>query len=148
MNPSPGTSNLMSFVSRALIALLFIPSGIGKITAFSGTVAYITSANVPFPELAAAIGILVELGLGLLLLVGYQTRWVALAMFLYVIVLPFIFHPYWSVPPARMTLERIMFFKDLAIAGGLLAFATWGAGGWSVDGMRTRAPAARAVGAA
>ena len=148
MTPSTTTSNLMSLVSRALIALLFIPSGIAKITGFSGTVAYITSANVPFPEVAAVIAILVEVGLGLLLLVGYQTRWVALAMFLFVIVLPFTFHAYWSVPPERMTLERIMFFKDLAIAGGLLAFATWGAGGWSIDGMRTRAPSAGVVSAA
>ncbi|HET6789347.1 MAG TPA: DoxX family protein [Aquabacterium sp.] len=131
----------MSFVSRALVALLFIPSGISKITGFSGTVAYITANNVPMPEAAAVIAILVELGLGVLLLVGYQTRWVALAMFFYVLVLPFIFHAYWSAPPARLTIERIMFYKDLAIAGGLLAFATWGAGAWSIDGARGRAGA-------
>jgi putative oxidoreductase len=148
MNPSASTSNLMSFVSRALVALLFILYGIAKITGFSGTVGYITSNNVPLPEVAAVIAILVEVGLGLLLLVGYQTRWVALAMFLYVLVLPFIFHSYWSVPPAKVTLERLMFYKDLAIAGGLLAFATWGAGGWSVDGMRARSPASGAVSAA
>jgi putative oxidoreductase len=148
MTPSTTTSNLMSFVSRALVALLFILYGFAKITGFSGTVGYITSNNLPLPEVAAVIAILVEVGLGLLLLVGYQTRWVALAMFLYVIVLPFIFHAYWSVPPARMTMEKLMFYKDLAIAGGLLAFATWGAGGWSVDGMRARSPASGVVSAA
>jgi putative oxidoreductase len=69
-------------------------------------------------------------------------------MFVYVVVLPFIFHAYWSVPPAKLTMEKLMFYKDLAIAGGLLAIATWGAGGWSVDGMRSRAPAGGAIPAA
>jgi putative oxidoreductase len=122
-----------------LIALLFIPSGISKITDFGGTVAYITANNVPLPEAAAVIAIVVELGLGILLLVGYQTRWVALAMFVFVIVLPFIFHAYWAVPPAQVAIQRMIFYKDLAIAGGLLAFAAFGAGAWSLDGMRGRA---------
>lgn len=139
MTPSSNTNNLMSLVSRALFALLFMPSGIDKITGFSGTVAYITSAGVPFPEAAAAIAILVEVGLGFLLLVGYQTRWVALAMFAFVVVLPFIFHAYWSVPAAQVMMQKMIFYKDLAIAGGLLAIATWGGGGWSVDGRLRQA---------
>jgi putative oxidoreductase len=136
MTPSAETSNLTAFVSRALIALLFIPDGLAKITGFSGTVGYISAAHVPFPEVAAVIGILVELGLGLLLLLGWRTRWVAFAMFVYVVVLPFIFHAYWSLPPDQMDGQKLHFYKDLAIAGGLLAVATWGAGGWSVDARR------------
>lgn len=138
MSPSATTTSLMSFVSRALFALLFIPSGIAKITGFGGTVGYITSANLPLPEVAAVIAILIEVGLGILLLVGYRTRWVALVMFFYVLVLPFLFHAYWTFPPAQVSLQRIMFYKDLAIAGGLLAFAAWGAGAWSIDGVRGR----------
>jgi putative oxidoreductase len=148
MTLSTPASNLMSFVSRALFALLFIPSGIDKITGFSGTVKYIISAGVPFPEAAAVIAILVEVGLGILLLIGYQTRWVALGMFAFVVVLPFIFHAYWSVPAAQVMMQKMIFYKDLAIAGGLLGFATWGAGGWSVDGMRSRAPERGAIHAA
>lgn len=136
MTPSAPTINLMSLINRALIALLFIPDGLAKITGFTGTVGYISAAHVPFPEVAAVIGILAELGLGCLLLLGYQTRWVALAMFVYVVVLPFIFHAYWSVPPEQVMMQRLHFYKDLAIAGGLLAIATWGAGGWSLDGRR------------
>jgi putative oxidoreductase len=133
MNRSNDTSNLLSFISRALIALLFIPFGISKITGFAGTVAYINSAHVPFPELAAVIGILVEVGLGSLLLLGYQTRWVALAMVVYVVVITFIFHPYWAVPAAQLMAQKTNFFKDLAIAGGLAAIAAWGPGAWSID---------------
>ncbi len=148
MTPSTQATSLFALVSRALIALLFIPYGFGMITGFDGTVRYISSAHVPLPELAAVIGIVVELGLGILLLVGYQTRWVALAMALYVVVLPFIFHQYWNVPAAQVMGQKINFFKDLAITGGLLSIAAWGAGAWSIDGMRERAPAGSAVPAA
>jgi putative oxidoreductase len=139
MNRSNDTSNLLSLISRALIALLFIPFGIAKITGFEGTVKYIVSANVPFPELAAVIGILVEVGLASLLLLGYQTRWVALAMVVYVAVLPFIFHPYWAVPAAQLMAQKTNFYKDLAIAGGLAAIAAWGPGAWSIDARRGKA---------
>lgn len=148
MTPSTQATNLFALAGRVLIALLFIPGGIDKITGFEGTVRYITSAHVPLPEVAAVIGILAELGLGILLLVGYRTRWVALAMFVYVAVLPFIFHAYWSVPAAQVMAQKISFYKDLAIAGGLLSIAAWGAGAWSIDGMRERAPARGAVPAA
>lgn len=139
MTRSTEISNLMSLASRALIALLFIPDGLAKISGFAATVSYISAARLPFPEVAAVIAILVELGLGLLLLLGWRTRWAALAMFVYVVVLPFVFHAYWSVPPDQMYGQKLHFYKDLAIAGGLLAIATWGAGGWSVDARRAMA---------
>ena len=138
MTSSNETNNLFSLISRALIALLFIPSGISKITGFAGTVGYISSAHVPFPEVAAVIGILVELGLGILLLLGYQTRWVALGIIVYVVVITFIFHQYWAVPAAQVMAQKFNFFKNLAIAGGLFAIAAWGAGGWSLDGKRSK----------
>ncbi len=145
MTPSTQATGLFALLSRALIALLFIPSGFGMITGFDRAVRYISSAQVPLPELAAVIAIVVELGLGILLLVGYQTRWVALAMALFTVVLPFIFHAYWNVPAPQVMAQRSNFYKDLAIAGGLLSIATWGAGAWSIDGMRERAPAGGAV---
>jgi putative oxidoreductase len=130
------STSLMLLVSRVLIAILFILYGIDKITGFEGTVRYITSANLPLPEVAAVIAILVEVVLGALLLIGFQTRWVALAMFAYVLILPFIFHAYWAVPASQMAMQKLMFYKDLAIAGGLLAIAACGPGDWSVDGAQ------------
>lgn len=132
---APNLGSLMSFVGRALLALLFILYGIDKIPNFEGTVRYITANNVPLPQVAAVIAILVEAVGGALLLIGFKTRWVALIMFLYVLPLPFIFHAYWAVPDAQVMMQKMIFFKDLAIAGGLLAFATFGPGGWSVDGQ-------------
>jgi putative oxidoreductase len=126
--------DVTALIGRALIALLFIPSGWGKLMGFSGVVGYISKANVPLPEVCAAIAILVELGLGIALLVGFRTRWVALAMAIFTVVITPIFHAYWGVPDAQVYMQKLNFYKNFAIAGGLLAFASFGAGRLSVDG--------------
>ena len=123
--------NPLSLIGRALLALLFVPAGFGKLVGFSATVGYIASKGVPLPEVAAAIAIAVELGLGLLLLLGFQTRWAALGLALFTVVITFIFHPFWADPAQSQS-----FFKNLAIVGGLLTIAAWGGGGWSVDAKR------------
>lgn len=128
--------NPLSLLGRVLLALLFVPAGFGKIAGFAGTVAYIASKGVPLPEVAAAIAVVVELGLGLLLLVGLQTRWVALGMGLFTLVITFIFHNYWAFPEAQMMIQKMAFFKNIAIVGGLFAFAAFGAGAWSMDARR------------
>jgi putative oxidoreductase len=101
-------------------------------------VSNIASKGVPLPEACAVIAIAAELGLGLLLLLGWQTRWVALGLALFVIVITPIFHGYWAVPSAQVMAQSQNFFKNTAIVGGLLVFAAFGAGGWSWDAMRRR----------
>jgi len=128
--------NVLALLGRVLVAALFAPSGWGKIAGFSGVVGYISSRGVPLPEVAAAVAIAAELGLGLLLLVGWQTRWVALAMAVFTAVITPIFHNYWAVPEAQVMMQQINFFKNFAIVGGLLAFAAFGAGAYSLDGRR------------
>ena len=123
--------NPLSLLSRILLAWLFIPAGFAKVGGFSGTAGYIASAGVPFPELAAAIAVVVELGLGLLLLVGFQTRWAALAIAFFTVVITLVFHPFWADPAQAQA-----FAKNMAIVGGLLSVAAWGGGAWSVDGQR------------
>jgi hypothetical protein len=80
MTPSVSTQNALSLAGRALIALLFIPAGLSKIGSFAGVAGYIASKGVPLPEVCAALAIAAELGLGLLILLGWQTRWAALGM--------------------------------------------------------------------
>ena len=126
--------NPLSLIGRILLALLFVPSGFSKIGGFSGTVGYIASKGVPLPELAAAAAIGVELGLGLLLLIGWQTRWAALGIAVFTVVITFIFHNFWSVPAEQVMAQQQNFFKNMAAVGGLLTVAAWGAGAWSVDG--------------
>ena len=125
--------NPLSLLARVLLALLFVPAGFAKIGGFAGTVGYIASQGVPLPQVAAAIAILVELGLGLLLLVGFKTRWAALGIALFTLVITFIFHAFWSVPAEQVMMQQMNFFKNLAIVGGLFSIAAFGGGAWSAD---------------
>ena len=128
--------NLLSFLGRVLVAILFLPSGIGKITNFAGTVGYITAHGLPLPQLAAVIAILFEVGVALAFLLGFKTRWSALILAIYTAAAGIFFHNYWDAPAAQLMMQQINFYKNLAIAGGVLSFAAWGAGGWSVDAKR------------
>lgn len=134
--PTTPAQDAMTLVGRVLIALLFVPAGWGKIAGFAGTVGYIASKGVPLPEVCAALAIGAELGLGLLLLVGWQARWAALGLAVFTFVISFIFHNFWAVAADQLAMQRGQFFKNMAISGGLLAFAAFGAGGWSLDGRR------------
>ena len=130
------TQSLAALIGRVLIVMLYIPSGWGKLVGFSGTVGYIASKGVPLPEVCAAIAVAAELGLGLLVLVGWNTRWAALGLAIFTAVITPIFHHYWSVPDAQVMMQMLNFNKNLAIVGGLLAFAAFGAGRLSIDGKR------------
>lgn len=124
----------LALIGRVVIVYLFIPSGFSKLMGFSGTVGYIASQGIPLPEVCAAIAIVAELGLGLMLLFGWKTRWAALGMAIFVAVITPIFHNYWAVPEAQVMMQKLNFLKNLAIVGGLLAFAAFGAGRFSIDG--------------
>jgi len=118
-------------LGRILIAVLFVPAGFGKLTGFQGAVGYAESAGMPIPALAIAAAIAIELGGGLLLLIGYKTRWVAAAMALFSVVAALFFHRDFADQ-----MQMINFQKNLAIAGGLLAFVYFGAGPLSVDNRK------------
>lgn len=128
--------DVLALIGRVLVAYLFIPSGWGKLLGFAGTVGYIQSKGIPLPEVCAAIAVAAELGLGLLILVGFQTRWAALAQAVFVLVITPIFHNFWAAPEAQHMMQKLNFDKNMAIAGGLLALAAWGAGRLSIDGRR------------
>ena len=120
-------------VARVLIALIFIASGAGKITGFEPTVGYIASKGLPFPALAAIAAIIVELGGGILLVVGYKARWAAFFMLLFSLAAAFIFHNFWAVPAAEAQNQTIHFMKNISMAGGLLMIVTYGSGARSID---------------
>ncbi|MDB5756693.1 MAG: DoxX family protein [Massilia sp.] len=126
----------LSLSARLAFALLFLPAGIGKLTGFAGTVGYITSVGMPLPQLAAALALILEIGGGLALLLGFGTRIAAIALALFTLVASFYFHNYWAAPEAQAFVQQLMFYKNIAVVGGLLSVAAWGAGAWSVDGMR------------
>ena len=123
----------MALVGRILIALLFVPAGWGKLMGFAGTVGYITSAGLPMPQVGAAIAVIVELAFGILLVVGFKTRPVALVMAIFTVATAVFFHNFWAMAADKVASNQMNFFKNLAIAGGLLAFAAFGAGRFSID---------------
>ena len=129
--------NPLTLVGRILIALSFIPAGFGKISGLAGTVGYATSVGMPMPTVAVAVGLLIELLGGLALLFGFGTRIAALALAVFTLAASFFFHAYWALPADQQMMQQLLFFKNVAVTGGLLAFAAFGAGAWSVDGARS-----------
>lgn len=128
--------NPLSLVGRLLLALLFVPAGFGKIAGFAGTAGYIASKGLPLPEVGAALAIAVEIGGGLALIAGFCTRWAALALAAFTLAATYFFHAFWSVPADQVMVQQLMFFKNIAVVGGLLVLAAHGAGAWSVDAKR------------
>ncbi len=128
----------LALVGRMLLAWLFVPAGFGKIAGFSGAVGYATSVGLPLPEVGVAVGLLIELVGGLMLLVGFMVRPAAVLLAFFTLVASFFFHAYWSLPADQAMMQQLMFNKNIAISGGLLAFAAFGAGRWSLDAKRQR----------
>ena len=121
---------------RLLLAALFLPAGLGKLSGFEGTVGYISSVGLPLPALAAALATAVEIGAGLALLFGFGTRIAALLLAGFTLVASFFFHAYWAVPADQAFVQQLMFFKNIAVTGGLLVLAAHGAAGWSLDARK------------
>jgi putative oxidoreductase len=128
------TRDLAALVARVLLVLLFLLSGVGKVMAFSGTVSYIASRGLPFPALETAIAVAVELGAGLLLLVGWKTRWASMILAVFAVAAGLLFHAYWAdTDAAARTGDYINFWKNISIAGGFLMAFAFGPGNYSVD---------------
>src|SRR4051812_19642941 len=121
-------------VGRLLIAAIFVFSGFGKITGFEGTVGYIASKGLPLPQLGAIAAIIVELGGGILLVLGWKARWAAAAMLLFTLAAAVIFHNFWAVPPDMAQNQMIHFMKNICMAGGLMYVVVFGSGPLSIDG--------------
>ena len=128
--------NPLAFVGRLLLAALFLPAGIGKLTGFAGTVGYISSVGLPLPQVAAALALVVEIVGGLALIAGYGTRVAAIVLAVFTLVASYFFHNYWALPADQQMIPQLLFFKNIAVVGGLLTLAAWGAGAWSVDARR------------
>ena len=113
----------LSLVARELMAYIFIIAGCGKVTAHQATSGYMESMGVSAGLLP--ITILVELGGGLALLLGFQARFAALGLAIFSLITGFIVH--------LGVDDAVNLMKNLAIAGGLLFLVLHGAGKLSLD---------------
>jgi putative oxidoreductase len=130
-----------SFAARLALAAIFIHSGFGKLASPEGAAGYIASKGLPAPLLLAVGAGVVELLGGLALVAGLRTRWAAVALALFLVPTTFFFHNPSGLEGAAAQMQAIQIYKNLAIAGGLLMLASWGAGPLSLD-ARHRGPVA------
>jgi putative oxidoreductase len=128
MNQSIVTAGAQ-LTGRALMSAIFIMAGISKIGAYTGTQGYMESMGVPGSLLPLVI--LLEVGAGLAILLGWQTRIAAFLLAGFTVVSALVFHANF----ADQT-QSILFMKNVAMAGGLLLLVTGGMHAWSIDAMR------------
>lgn len=126
----PGTAAL-PVIGRIAIAAIFLLSGVSKLTAPAATIAYIQSAGLFFPPLAFAIAAAIEILGGLALVLGFRTRITAAIMTVFTLATAFAFHAHFTDQS-----QFINFWKNIAMAGGLLQIVAFGAGAYSLDARR------------
>jgi putative oxidoreductase len=123
-----GQSDFVSLVGRFLLAAIFLISGAGKVADPASTLGYISAVGLPLPQLAMIGAIAIELGGGLALVLGYRTRIVALVLAAFSVLTALTFHAALSDQN-----QFIHFFKNIAMAGGLLQVVAFGGGRFSLD---------------
>ena len=128
--------------ARVLLAQLFIVSGCGKIGGFAKTAAYMAGMGLPLSNVLLTLTIALEVGGGLLLIAGWQARWIATAFFAFTLLTAVIFHPFWHTDAASFGAQLNNFMKNLAIMGGMLYVMAYGAGPLSLDARRVTSNAA------
>ena len=122
-------TNIASLAARLLLALIFIVAGWGKLQDPAGTAGYMSTVGLP--AFLVWPTILLELGGGILILIGFQTRIVALLLAGFCVLSGALFHNNFGDQ-----MQAINFLKNLAIAGGFLSLVLNGAGGWSLDNRK------------
>lgn len=123
-----GVHDALALIGRLLLAALFILAGFGKIGAAQGTIGYIASVGIPFAEAVYYATIALEIGGGILLAIGFKTRIVAVALAAFSIASAVLFHADFSDQ-----MQFTSFFKNLAIAGGMLQVIAFGAGRFAIS---------------
>lgn len=122
-------------IGRVLLALIFVLSGISKLGAIAATSAHMATAGIPYANDLVWGAVALELGGGIMLIVGLLARLVAAAFFFYVLILAVLFHAYWTMTGAAAHSQFSIFFEHIAIMGGMLFVVAFGAGPYSIDAL-------------
>jgi len=119
--------------ARICMSAIFILAGLMKIMDFQDTVTMMNSMNVPMSQYLLILAIVFELGGGLLLLLGLYTRFAALLLMIFVVLVTYFFHSFWDYQGAMQVSNMQHFMKNLFIFGSLLYVSACGAGKLSLD---------------
>ncbi len=128
--------NILNLLGRIAIAVLFLPAGLNKMMALEGTAGYFASLGLPAVTLLVWVVIAIEVLGGLALILGYHTRFTAVGLALFTILASIAGHAFWAAPADAAFIAQLLFFKNIAVTGGLLVLASSGAGSISIDGRK------------
>jgi len=120
--------DMAALVGRNMLGLLFVISGVEKIGAFSDTAVYMASAGLPAVSVLLILAIVVEIGGGGAICLGWQTRLGALVILLFTATVTIVFHRFWNMPPDQAAVQRLFFMKNLSVMGGLILLMAFGPG--------------------
>lgn len=131
----PILENLSTTTGRVLLGLYFIIPGITKITGYEGTSQYMADHGMAFIPFFLILTIIIQIGGGLSLVAGWQTKAIAFVLAGLTLVISMVLHDFWTMPAGELQTghETQNFVKNMAIMAGLLAVAGLGGGAWSLD---------------
>jgi len=129
-------NNAINLIGRLMLAALFLPAGLSKLTGFEGTIGYIASVGLPMPAVAAAAALVVEILGSIALIIGFQTRIAAAVLAVFTLVASVFFHAFWAAAPEQAFVQQLLFFKNIGVIGGLLVLVSAGAAGFSIDAKK------------
>jgi putative oxidoreductase len=127
------SGGVVPLVGRILISQIFILSGISKIMNYSMMIGYVAPAHLPLPKISLGLAAAIEILGGLSVLTGFHTKVSAWILFLYLIPTTLLFHNFWAMQGMARQDNIVHFQKNLAIMGGLLFLALYGAGRYALD---------------
>jgi putative oxidoreductase len=110
-------------LGRVLLSAIFILSGLGKLPHFHDIAGMMAGKGIPLASVALVITLLIEIGGGLLILTGYQAKYAALVIALWLIPVTLTFHHFWGIPAEQQQDQMVHFLKNVAIVGGMLILA-------------------------
>ncbi len=134
--------NLLLLFGRALFSAIFITSGLKHFS--SQMIGYAASHGVPFPSVLVPLSGLISFAGGLMLFLGWRARMGAWLLILFLLPVTFTMHRYWDLSDPMLAMQQqAHFWKNMAMVGGAIAYAYFGAGPIGIDGRRAARKIAR-----
>ena len=130
--------SVLNLLGRLAIAALFLPAGLNKLMGMEDVTGYFTSLGLPAAAILIWVFIAIEVLGGLALILGYQTRFVAIGLAVFTVLASIVGHAFWAAPVDAAFIVQLLFFKNIAVTGGLLILASAGAGSISIDGRKAK----------